>query len=187
MSMQTTSAQTAPAPLQGLLGIVVDVVNLVPQLLQAIVDGLTHKPADCGILNNGQQYYVQSAGGRFAVVDGNKQAAYMMQIPASDSSKFTAVQKNCDVYGFCVNGFCMSRCQGCSSDSGDTETVKFHQANSDGGYSQWKLTSGAVGGPYNLQVDNNNYLTYKQTSNGDQLTLSSSSELGQKFRLVAVN
>lgn len=168
------------------MDVVLDVVKIVPAVLQAIADGLD-PTADCGVLKDGQQYYIQSRDGRFAVVDGNKQAAYMMQISASDASKFTAVQKSCDVYGLCINGFCMSRCEGCISDTEDFETVKFHINNSDGGYSQWKLTLvgySVDGGAYNLQVDDNSYLTYKETPYGGQLTLST--ELNDKTTFVLI-
>lgn len=161
------------------MNIVETVLNTVTQL----IGGLVSQP-NCGILKDGQQYYIQSADGRFAVVDGDKQAAYLMQVSASGASKFTVAQKNCTVYGFCVNGLCMSRCEGCTSDSTDFETVKFHETNSDGGYSQWNLSS--VGSSYNLQVDNNNYLTYKTTPSGDQLTLSAESNDKTTFNVIIV-
>lgn len=191
---QTTTAQTVPpttvavSPITGLLGVVVDVVVDALQVVNGLVQGLlgTAPTQSCGILNNGTQYYIQSTDGRFAVVDPVKQAAYMQQISSADASKFTAVQKDCNVYGFCTNGFCMSRCEGCTSDSGDFETVSFHETTSDFQYDQWNLTS--VGEQYNLQVvDIKYYLTIKSTSNGDQLTLLTNPDANSAFSLNAVN
>lgn len=172
---------------------VLDVVGLVTKLLDAVLNGLAQglspQPGqtDCGVLKNGTQYNIQSADGRFAVVDTNKKLAFLQQIPASDASRFIAVEKSCNIFGLCVNGFCMSRCEGCTSDSNDFETVSFHINNSDGGYSQWILTSSTVGGPYVLQVDNKNYLTYKQTASGGQLTLSTELNEGTIFNIILVN
>ncbi len=140
MPKQSLNAQVGLPPLTGLLGVVVDVVELVPKLLAAILKGLVQgsspQPDDgCGVLKDGAQYYIQSVDGRFAVIDTNKKLAFLQDTSPSAASKFVAVQKNCNVYGFCSNGFCMSRCEGCTSDSGDFETVSFHPDNSDGGYS----------------------------------------------------
>lgn len=170
-----------------------DVVELVPKLLAAVLDGLAQGlspqsgETDCGVLKNGTQYNIQSADGRFAVVDTNKKLTFLQQIPASDASIFIAVEKSCNVFGLCVNGCCMSRCEGCTSDSNDFETVSFHLDNSDACYSQWTLNSSAVGGPYVLQVDNKDYLTYKQTASGDQLTLSTELNEETIFSIILVN
>lgn len=169
----------------------VDVVTLVPKLLAAILSGLTQgsstQPGDCGVLKNGTEYYILSLDGRFAVVDTNKKLAFLQETSTSAASKFVAVEKSCNVFGFCANGFCMSRCEGCTSDSGDFETVSFHIDNSDGGYSQWTLTSSDVGGPYVLQADNQNYLSHKQIVSGDQLTLSAELNDNTIFGISSVN
>lgn len=166
-----------------------DVVAVVSNLLTALLSGLSPPPAagnDCFVLKNGTQYNIISADGRFAVVDTNKRLAFLQQVPASSASKFTAVAKSCNVFGFCVDGFCMSRCEGCTSDSGDFETVSFHQQNSDFGYSQWTLIASTAGGPYAMQVDNKSFLASKQTSAGDQLTLATDVSDKTIFNIVQV-
>lgn len=194
MPRQTTDAQTLPITglLSGLLGLAldtaVDIVGLVPAILQALADGFAPPSNGCGILNDGQLYYIQSTDGRYVVVDSNQRA--YLQASASAATKFMAQQKDCDVYGFCAGGFCMSRCEGCTSDSQDFETISFHTTNSDGGYNKFKLnaigyTSTRV--KYTLQVqDNSYYLAYKTTSNGDQITLSEVLNDKTTFQLIAV-
>lgn len=77
------------------------------------------------------------------------------EFPSSPGFIFTAVQKSCNVYGLCVGGFCMSRCENCTSDTKDYQRVRFHITDSDRVFSQWTLTSsgGVSGGPYNLKID----------------------------------
>lgn len=165
------------------------VTTLVAQLIQSLLDGLA-PTSSCGILNDAQQYYIQHQDGRYAVVDANKQAAYLMQVSPSAASKFTASQKDCSVYGFCVDGVCMSRCEGCSSDSGDFETVKFQVTNSDAGYAQWNLTAMVSSDQlvYNFEVvdDQGYFLSYEQTPSGDQMTVATVLNANANYRLIAV-
>lgn len=126
---------------------------------------------------DGKTYYIKSLDGKFAVLDKTKLLAFMRDVPMASASKFTAVKKSCNLYGLCVEGMCMSRCDSCKSDTGDVQTVRFHAKNSDNAYSQWTVEDaavGGIGGPYTFKTDGGNgYLTSKKTPNNDfQLTLS---------------
>jgi len=146
----------------------------------------------CGALKNGKQYYIKSSDGRFAVLDTTKKLAFVEESNLREATLFTVVEKGCNVYGFCAGGTCMTRCHfysnnRCNSDSGDTQTVKFHVDNADVGWSQWILKSSGstAGGPYYLQPsDYNSYLTSKQTPAGDQLTLSTQISPASLFTFV---
>lgn len=142
----------------------------------------------CDNLKDGRQYYLKSADGRFAVVDASKQLGFVKQIAADSACKFTATKVGCNMYGLCVNGFCMSRCMSCHSDTNETQTVKFHVPNTNGAYSRWTFIAAGDGGQYNLQIDGSyGYLTYKKTPKGDfQLSLSTQRSNETKFQFVEV-
>lgn len=89
---------------------------------------------DCGTLKNGKQYYLKSADGRYVVVDVSKKLGFMRDVPSTGASKFTAVKKDCTVYGLCVDGTCMS--SACPSDTHDFQSVRFQETNSDVASSQ---------------------------------------------------
>lgn len=167
--MSALAGQIA-AILSSIVSAVGDVLDKLIAALASIVEALIGTNSNCGILKDGKQYYLKSVDGRFAVVDAANQWALMNPISTSPS-KFTVVQKSCNVYGLCVNGFCMSRCPGCTSPLSDVQSVKFNVTDSNSPSSQWLLTvvSGRVG-VYNLEVDGTfGYLTYKRTRTGTAL------------------
>lgn len=143
----------------------------------------------CGDLDNGRQYYIKSSEGRFAVLDEYKQLAFMKQIESVGATRFTAIKKDCNVYGLCVDDKCMSRCEECRTDTGDIQSVKFHRNNSDSDFSQWMLIGTGAGGSYNLKtVEHGAYMTYKRTPNNDyQLTLSRVLSNESEFQFVQVS
>ncbi len=144
---------------------------------------------DDGILEDGKQYYIKTTDGRFVVFDANKNLAFVEKVGINDASRFTAFQKSCNVYGLCVGGFCMSRCEQCSSDVDDFQTVKFFRPNSclDNVVTQFTLTSSTCGnGTYSVQVEGSNFLTYQQTDNGDQLTLCTDLNNDTLFEFIEV-
>lgn len=133
------------------------------------------KRLNCGVLKNGKQYYLQSVNGSFKdgyvqasirAVDSERGATLTRQLERA--SKFTAVQKSCNVYGLCVRGLCMSRCEGCKTGTNEYQTVAFHVNDTTGSYSQWTLSpiGGVAGGPYNLKSDIEQYLDYVRLQSG---------------------
>lgn len=136
------------------------------------------------MLQNGKEYYLRSADGRYVVFDANNQLAFVKDYPSSYASRFAVVQKKCNVYGLSVDGKFISR---------DQQTLKFNLANADSVRSQWTVTSAdgsaadsQAGGPYFLQADANGYLTYKSTAAGDQLSLSTTLTPASQFSFVEV-
>lgn len=142
----------------------------------------------CENLKDGKQYYLKSADGRFAVVDAKKQLGFVKQVASNGGSKFTATKLGCNLYGLCVDGFCMSRCMGCKPDTGELQSVKFHATNLNGSYSKWTFISAGSDETYNLKIDESyGYLTYTKTPSGDyQLSLSTQLSNETKFQFIEV-
>lgn len=142
----------------------------------------------CENLKEGKEYYLQSADGKFAVLDKVKQLGFMRQVDGKNASKFKGTKLGCNFYGLCVDGFCMSRCQECRPDTGDVQSVKFHATNTNGVYSQWTFISAGSNGESNLKIDGAfGYLTYKATPSGDlQLTLTTQLSNETKFKFIEV-
>lgn len=142
----------------------------------------------CDNLKDGKQYYLKGADGKYAVVDKTTEFGFMKQISSDGASKFTAKKIGCNLYGLCVNGFCMSRCSICKSTTGDKQTTNFHFTNSNRAYSQWKFISTGKSGEFNLKIDSKfGYLTSKKTPSGDyQLSLSTQLTVGAKFQFIEV-
>lgn len=140
----------------------------------------------CENLKNGTQYYLKTADGKFVVVDAFRQLGYILPTGSNTGSKFTATQLGCNLYGLCVDGFCMSRCMGCTSDIGEMQTVKFHLNNSDEPYSRWTFSSAGSDGVYDLKIDEPyGYLAYKKTTSGKyQLGLAKKLSNETKFQFV---
>lgn len=136
----------------------------------------------CKNLKEGKQYYLKTADGRFVVRDSAKQLGFVKSV----ASKFTATQVGCNLYGLCVDGFCMSRCDGCKSDTNEGQTVKFHLKNSNEPYSRWTFVPAGSAGVYNLKIDGSfGYLNYKKTSAGDyQVSLSTALSDENKFHFI---
>lgn len=142
----------------------------------------------CDNLKTGKEYYLKTSDGQFAVVEATNKLGFIRRVNPKRASKFTATKVGCNLYGLCVNGFCMSRCMACQSNAGDLQTVKFHLVNSNEAYSRWTFSSAGSKGEYNLKVDGSyGYLTYKKTlSDNIQLTLSTQLSNETKFQFVEV-
>lgn len=142
----------------------------------------------CENLKEGKEYYLKSADGKFAVVDMVKQLGFMKQVDSKNASKFKGTKLGCNLYGLCVDGFCMSRCAGCRPDTGEVQSVKFHATNTNGAYSKWTFVPTGSAGEYNLKIDESfGYLTYKATPSGDlQLTLATQLSNETKFKFIEV-
>lgn len=142
--------------------------------------------AVCGLLKDGVAYWIMNEDG-YVVYDATKKLAYTRRVSASEATKFIAIQKDCNLFGFCApDGQCLSRCFQCTSDLGDELTVKLHTTNTDFAYNQWRLTPVGVGGGYYLQgeADNHFISTSKTPDNEKQLTMSENIISLSKFIIV---
>lgn len=140
------------------------------------------------ILEDGKAYFLKSVDGKFIVVDERKQLGFAKNIPMMYAAKFVASRKSYNVFGLCVEGYCMARCEGCQPDTNDHQSVKFHAQNSDKDFTQWTIEGDnkACVGPYTLKTDGENgYLTLKKTANNDdQLTLGRDQSTVTKFEFI---
>lgn len=139
-------------------------------------------------LKTGKKYYLKTPDGRFAVVDATNQLGFIRHVDTNRASTFTLSKVGKSLFGLCVNGFCMSRCMNCESDTGYLQTIKFHLVNSMEPYSRWTISSAGSNGEYNLKIDGSyGYLTYKKTAYGGyQLTLAAQLSNETTFQLDEV-